>query len=62
MKELERQRLDRYIADAEKWLFVITYGLRCPENSQQAAAGALARAVVELLTVVNHQMNIDGGQ
>lgn len=60
MTNFERDRLNRYIADAEKWLLVIADGLRYPETPAQAAASTLARAAVELTAGIRQQMLIDG--
>ena len=60
MTDIERDRLNRYIADAERWLLVIADGLRYPATSQQAAAASMTRAATELVAGVRQQMAIDG--
>lgn len=59
MTDFERDRLNRYIADANQWLLVIADGLRYPETPQQAAAASMTRAAIELVAGVKQQMSID---
>lgn len=59
MTDFDRDRLNRYITDAERWLLVIADGLRYPETPQQAAAASMTRAAVELIAGVKQQMVID---
>ncbi|CVK18771.1 hypothetical protein [Sporomusa sphaeroides] len=59
MTDFERDRLNRYIQDAEKWLLVIAEGLRYPETPAQAAAASMTRAAIELVAGVRQQMIID---
>lgn len=59
MTDFERDRLNQYITDVEKWLLVIADGLRYPETPEQAAAVAMTRAAVELATRIRQQMTID---
>ncbi|MEN6565295.1 MAG: hypothetical protein ABFC57_03240 [Veillonellales bacterium] len=58
MTDFDMDRLKRYTEDANKWLLVIIDGLRYPENSQQAAALAMARAASELVEGCRQQLNI----
>ena len=59
MTDFDRDRLNRYIQDAEKWLLVIADGLRYPETPAQATAGSMARVAIELVAGVKQQMAID---
>lgn len=60
MTDFDKERLQRYVQDANKWLLVIIDGLRYPENSQQATALAMARAASELTEGIRQQISIDG--
>ena len=55
----ERERLNRYIADAEKWLVTIQKILEYPESPAQAAALSMTRAAAELVTGIQQQMTLD---
>ncbi len=61
MTNFERDRLNRYIADANQWLTTVQAILTTPETPAQAAAASMTRAAIELVAGIRQQMTIDGG-
>ena len=59
MTDFERERLNRYIADANQWLTTIQAILMTPETPQQAAAASMTRDAIELVGGIRQQMIID---
>ena len=60
MTDFERNRLNRYIGDAEQWLVNIQKILFQAETPAQGAAATLTRAALELVAGIRQQMMIDG--
>lgn len=62
MTRFDRERLNRYLTDVEKWLVVIAEGLQHPETPAQVEAASMTREAIELLADIRQQINTDGGQ
>lgn len=62
MTDFEKERLNRYIADAGQWLTTIQTILQYPETPAQAAAASMTRAAGELVRGIKQQISIDEGR